>query len=124
MTDLLPEEVAQWKEVSANFVKPTGKPTPEEQAKLKIYKVESKKILGAVAKRLSITAKAAQKMLEAAMLDMVEDSGPPAELCQPSGTRDFFPEDMCALHALRPEGRREGGPSRPLTTHTQTILAI
>jgi histidyl-tRNA synthetase len=65
-----------------------GKPTAEQKEGL----LKRKAFLAAVAKRVGQSSKAVEKALSAAS-EAVE-SGPPAELCPCSGTRDVFPEDM------------------------------
>ena len=94
--DFLPDEVAAWKALMESAPpKPKGKPTPEVQAKMKAQKDAEKQFLDGVSARIGLAAGPAFKKALTAAVEMAGDSSTSAEHLQPpSGTRDFFPEEM------------------------------
>lgn len=94
--DFQPDEVEVWKALMAAAPpKPKGKPTPEIQAKLKEQKVKENLFLDGVSARIGLPAGPAFKKALTAAVEMAGDSSVSADhLLPPSGTRDFFPEEM------------------------------
>ena len=94
--DFQPEEVAGWKALLENAPpRPNGKPTPEAQVKMKQQKRAEKLFLDGVSARVGLPAGPAFKKALTAAVKMSSDSPISAEYLQPpSGTRDFFPEEM------------------------------
>jgi len=94
--DFQPEEVAGWKALLENAPpRPNGKPTPEAQVKMKQQKQAEKLFLDGVSARLGLPPGPAFKKALTAAVKMSSDNPISAEYLQPpSGTRDFFPEEM------------------------------
>jgi len=94
--DFQPEEVAGWKALLENAPpRPNGKPTPEDQVKMKQQKQAEKLFLDGVSARLGLPPGPAFKKALTAAVKMSSDNPISAEYLQPpSGTRDFFPEEM------------------------------
>jgi histidyl-tRNA synthetase len=94
--DFQPDEVETWKALMASAPpKPKGKPTPEIQAQMKEQKVKEQTFLATVSARLGLAAGPAFKKALTAAVEMAGDSSVSADhLMPPSGTRDFFPEEM------------------------------
>ena len=92
--EFLDSEVAKWKELEASAFKPKGKPTPEQAAQLKAQKKATKEFLDGVSARVGLPAGPAFKKALTAAAAAAVSVGGSEHLAPPSGTRDFFPEQM------------------------------
>eukprot|EP01052_Picozoa_sp_SAG31_P030642 SAG31_NODE_3162_length_4606_cov_22.721544_5_plen_252_part_00 len=84
------DELSQWTDKYSLVEKPKGRPSPEAKALLD----EKKAFLDTVIKRTGISKKQIETKLSEAAASTTEAETATAHLQPPSGTRDFFPEEM------------------------------
>ena len=96
-TDFQADEVETWKALMASALpKPKGKPSTEEQAAMKEQKTKEQAFLATVSARVGLPAGPAFKKALTAAVETVGDGATVSaeHLQPPSGTRDFFPDEM------------------------------
>merc|ERR1711935_191071 len=90
------EELSTWREIP-KMEKPKGKPTPDQQKKMKLDKALRNDFLTVVSERLSYgpdQKKQLERELEAAVLEGAgEEAVINPFLNPPPGTRDFYPKE-------------------------------
>jgi len=100
MTEYTAEECQRATEIEAMAAVPKGKPSPEEKAKVDEQKKARVAFVATLREKYSIDAAEGDKKIVKAILSQAEKFAAAAaaadniSLQPPSGTRDFYPDDM------------------------------